>query len=93
MPFIITKPLDEQKQEFISEVNSIAGVKITDSYPLYKQINLGRLPDSAETIAMYSFIDSVRNASNTASASINSASSITEIRVAVDQFKETIANL
>lgn len=87
MAFILTKPLNEQKQEFIAEVNKLAGDKILIKYPIYKQINLGREPQSQETIDMYAYIDGIRNHSNEANNGIILATSIAEIRALVDQFK------
>lgn len=93
MPFIITKPLDEQKQEFIAEVNKLAGDKILSLYPIYKQINLGRTPEAQETIDMYAYIDGIRNHSNEANNGIILTTSIAEIRVLVDQFKSYLESL
>lgn len=105
MPFIITKPLDEQKQEFIAEVNALAGAKILALYPDYKQRNmtaryvelvtLGEL-DTQEALSIKSaweWIKSVRERSNVANLGIQSASTIAEIKPIVDQFKTDLSNL
>lgn len=105
MPFIITKPLDEQKQEFIAEVNKQAGDKILAVYPDYKQRNmtarylelsvLGRL-DTQEALDIkgaWEWIKSVREASNTTNQDLQSASDMASMKVLLAQFTENISKL
>jgi len=40
MTFIITKTLEEHTLEAMEQVNKLAGDKILEKYPLYKQTNL-----------------------------------------------------
>jgi hypothetical protein len=86
MAFLITKPLEEQKTEAILKIKELSSDRITLSYPIYRQLNISRLPYSEEAIAMFSFIDDIRNASNLAESEINSATTITEIRDIVSGF-------
>ena len=80
MAFVITKPLEEHKIEAIARVNAKAGDKITILYPIYRQLNIGREPTSSEAITMYTYIDSIRDLSNTATNSINLATTVAQVR-------------
>jgi hypothetical protein len=86
MAFIITRPLEEQKTEAILKIKELSSDRITSSYPIYRQLNISRLPYSEEAIAMFSFIDDIRNASNLAESGINSATTVSEIRAIVSGF-------
>lgn len=86
MQINITKPLLTHKLEYITEVDSLASVKILAIYPLYKQNNISRLPTSEEALAMYDYIDSIRALTRTAKAVTNAATSVVEIRAAQATF-------
>ena len=86
MAFLITKPLGEQKTEAILKIKELSSDRITTSYPIYRQLNISRLPYSEEAIAMFSFIDDIRVNSNLAESEISSATTITEIRDIVSGF-------
>ena len=82
--------LDLQKADAVIEVDSSASVKILAIYPLYKQNNISRLPTSEEALAMYAYIDSIRALAQTAKAAINAATSIVEIKAAVEGFTNNL---
>jgi hypothetical protein len=86
MAFLITKPLEEQKTEAILRIKQLSSDRIISSYPIYRQLNISRLPYSEEAIAMFSFIDDIRNASNMAESEINTATTVSEIRDIVSGF-------
>ena len=86
MAFIITRPLEEQKTEAILKIKELSSDRITSSYPIYRQLNISRLPYSEEAIAMFANIDNIRNASNLAESGINSATTVSEIRAVVSGF-------
>ena len=82
--------LDLQKADAVLKVDNSASVKILAIYPLYKQNNISRLPTSEEALAMYAYIDSIRALAQTAKAVINAATSIVEIRAAVEGFTDNL---
>jgi hypothetical protein len=86
MAFRIIKPIEEQKTEAITKIKQLSSDRILSNYPIYRQLNISRLPYSEEAILMFSLIDGIRNASNTAESGINSATTITEIRGIVSGF-------
>lgn len=87
MAFLITKPLEAHKQEAITEINTLAGDKITALYPLYKQLNVAR---TANAQVMYDWIDSIRLLSNTTNDGIALAETVSAIRVLESQFSEQL---
>jgi hypothetical protein len=86
MAFLITRPLEEQKTEAILKIKELSSDRITSSYPIYRQLNISRLPYSEEAIAMFAFIDDIRVNSNLAESGINSATTVSEIRDIVSGF-------
>ena len=87
MAFAITRLLSTHKQEAITEINTLAGDKITALYPLYKQLNIAR---TANAQVMYDWIDSIRLLSNTTNDGIASAETVSEIRTLEHQFSEQL---
>ena len=73
-----------------SRVNSIANEKILESYPIYRQLNLGRDPTTSEAITMFNFIDNIRNESNISNDQLLNASTIAEMEDIVSQFQQRI---
>lgn len=90
MAFIITKPLIEHKMDSITKVNASAGLKVTSIYPIYKQLNISRTPESPEAVAMFTYIDSIRSLSNIANFSITSATDIAQIQEAETNFNNSL---
>jgi hypothetical protein len=86
MAFLITRPLEEQKTEAILKIKELSSDRITSSYPIYRQLNISRLPYSEEAIAMFSFIDDIRVNSDLVESGINSATTVSEIRDIVSGF-------
>ena len=87
MAFAITRLLSTHKQEAISEINVLAGDKITALYPLYKQLNVARTADAQ---VMYDWIDSIRLLSNTTNDGIALAETVAAIRSLEHQFSEQL---
>jgi len=72
--------LDVKKRQAVGQVNETAYVRITNVYPTYKQLNLGRDPTSQEALDMYAFIDNVRNKSNLDNEQIMAATSYEQLQ-------------
>lgn len=87
MAFAITRLLSTHKQEAITEINTLAGDKITALYPLYKQLNVARTADAQ---VMYAWIDSIRLLSNATNDGIALAETVSEIRALESQFSEQL---
>lgn len=77
----------------INIINSKAGDKILTTYPMYKQINLGRVPYTNETLAMFTYIDTIRTLSNIATNSITLATTVVQIREAEDTFATSLLSI
>ena len=92
MQINITKPLLTHKLEYITEVDSLASVKILAIYPFYKQHNVSRTPLSEEAVVMYAYIDGIRSLAQVAKATISIATSTIEISRAVDSFILSLSN-
>ena len=90
MAFVITKPIAEHTQNYTLQVNKLAGDKILATYPFYLQHNISRDPSSLEATTMFTWIDDVRALAQTAKASINTATSIVEIRSAISDLTTVI---
>jgi tRNA splicing endonuclease len=93
MPFIITKPLEIQKQEFILEVNKQASDKILSKYPIYKQLNLSQDQTSSECISMYAWINQIRTLCNKTKDSITTATNMPEIKQIEAEFSNKLSTL
>ena len=93
MAFILIRPLATHQAESITTINALAGDKILSSYPIYKQLNLGRDNSSLSSAAMYAYIDSIRTLSNVANTAISSAADVAEIRGIEAQFVADLNNL
>lgn len=78
--------LDKVKLDTIQLINRKAGSKIIEVYPVYKQLNIGRIPNSSEAIAMFTFIDNIRDISNTLITNVNSATTLEEIKTITKDF-------
>jgi hypothetical protein len=90
MAFLITKPIADHKAESIVSINTQAGDKILALYPLYKQLNVARLSDAT---AMYTYIDAIRDLSNTATIAIGLAVDMLGIRAIESQFIADLQNV
>lgn len=77
------------RKESIDETNKIAGDNILIKYPIYKQINLP-YDNPDEAAIMRSWINSIRELSNTYCAQINSATLKSEMTTIISQFKEAL---
>lgn len=86
MAFVITKPIDEHKQEFTTKVNSDSYDKITLVYPIYLQLNIERELDETSKTTMHTYIDSVRGFANVAKAGITAATSVSDMRTTYSTF-------
>ena len=75
------------------EVNTLAGITISERYPTYRQMNYNREPTAQATIDMNLWIDEVRAESNVATSSIDVATDLTTIEGIVEGFKAYLANL
>lgn len=75
------------------EVNTLAGITISERYPTYRQMNYNREPAAQTTIDMNLWIDEVRAESNVATSSIDLATDLATIEGIVDGFKAYLANL
>lgn len=75
------------------EVNTLAGITISERYPTYRQMNYNREPAAQTTIDMNLWIDEVRAESNVATSSIDLATELATIEGIVDGFKAYLANL
>lgn len=84
---VIEIPINKQKEATTILVNKLASDKILTIYPMYKQINLGRTPDSTEAVTMYAYIDLVRSLSNLTNTIINSSTTVESVRDVVESFK------
>lgn len=105
MPFIITKPLETQKQEFIAEINTLASDKILALYPDYKQrnmtaryIELVTLSELETTEALsikdaWDWIKNIRSESNTTNLAITSATNISDIKQLIETFITLLATV
>ena len=87
MAFVITKPLEEHKQEGADNINQLASNKILAKYPLYRQLNIAR---TDQVQAMYDWIDQVRELATTAKTDISIAPTIVEIRSATTLFIDNL---
>ena len=86
MAFTITKPLEDQKQEFTLKINSDAYDKITLVYPIYLQLNIERESDETAKTTMHTYIDAVRGFANVAKAGITAATSVSDMRTTYSTF-------
>jgi len=88
--FIYKEPenyLQIKKDRAINEIKQIAYEKISNQYPVYKQLNITREPTSSEALVMYAYIDNIRNLSNISENNIASASSIAEVDNIIKEFR------
>jgi len=93
MAFLITKPIDEIKNETKLRINELSGKYILLRYPIYRQLNFHRLPTNPETLAMYTYIDSVRDLSNVTTNSITLAITVTQIREIENTFTTSLLSI
>lgn len=99
--FNYTTKLWEYPIDFLSKaqtdakglVNSYSSLVILDKYPIYRQINYNREPDSPSTIEMNLWIDGVRAESNITTSSIDSATDLAAIEGIVEGFKAYLESL
>lgn len=75
------------------EVNTLAGITISERYPTYRQMNYNREPAAQTTIDMNLWIDEVRAESNVATSSIDLATDLATIEGIVEGFIAYLANL
>lgn len=75
------------------EVNTIAGITISERYPTYRQMNYNRDPAAQATIDMNLWIDGIRTESNVATSSIDLATDLATIEGIVEGFKAYLAGL
>ena len=75
-------------QEYIdficSQINALAGNKITLKYPIYLQLNTARTPDAD---AMYAWIDSIRSLANEYRSKIVVLTDANDIDLAFNEYK------
>lgn len=75
------------------EVNTVAGITISETYPTYRQMNYNRDPTAQATIDMNLWIDGIRAESNIATSSIDLATDLATIEGIVEGFITYLANL
>jgi hypothetical protein len=90
MAFLITKPLEKHKAEYIERINQIASDKILLNYPLYKQLNILRENDDVVKSLMASFIDTIRSFADEAKISIGLSDSIPEMLSIIRNYSTAI---
>jgi len=105
MPFLITKPLEEQKVEFKTTINTITGEKILAKYPDYVQRNMTAryvellslteldTPEALALKASWDWIKDIRSRSNIANLGIDNASNFVEVRNILTNYTIEITNL
>jgi hypothetical protein len=80
------------QDEAIKQLNNIAGVKILQKYPIYKQLNY---PRTEETLAseMYLWIDNIRTLSNESSDAIRLETTLEGMEAIIQDFMTATVDL
>ena len=90
MTFIITKTLEEHILEAMEQVNKLAGDKILEKYPLYKQLNLSQDQNSEECKQMYLWINYIRAFASTAKDKVKISVSVVELRELEQNYRDNL---
>jgi hypothetical protein len=85
--------IQNYQAKMLKIVDQSARDKILLRYPIYRQLNFGREPSSQEAVAMYAYIDSIRNESNITNEAILNASNKLEIETHVSDFDLFLSNI